>query len=49
MSGCDAEHLLSSFWLFVAKLVNQGVAHHAIPEHQDDVGVSHTRKLVALL
>jgi hypothetical protein len=29
--------------------MNQGAAHHAIPECWNDIGVGHTRKLVVLL
>jgi hypothetical protein len=49
VSSCDVEQLLGGFWLFVAELVNQGASHHAAPEHRDDVGVGHTRKLMVLL
>jgi hypothetical protein len=42
VSSCDVEQLLGSFWLLVAKLVNQGAAHCAILECQGDVGVGHT-------
>jgi hypothetical protein len=35
--------------MFRTELMNQRAAHRAIPEHRDDVNVSHTRKLVALL
>jgi hypothetical protein len=49
MSGCDVEQLLGSFWLLTTELVNQGAACRAILERQDDIGVSHTRELVAFL
>jgi hypothetical protein len=47
LSG-DVEWLIGSFQLFMAKLVHQGVARHAIPEHQHDIDISHTRELMAL-
>jgi hypothetical protein len=40
VSSRDVEQLLSSFWLFATMVVNQGVAHHAIPERRDDISVS---------
>jgi hypothetical protein len=49
VSGRVVEHLLGSFWPFVAELMNQGATHHAIPEHRHDVSVGHTRKHMALL
>jgi hypothetical protein len=30
------------------ELVHQGLAHCVIPERQDDIGVNHTRELMAL-
>jgi hypothetical protein len=44
MSGCDVEQLLGSFWLLMAKLVNQRAARHGILESRDDVSVGHTRE-----
>jgi hypothetical protein len=35
--------------MFAAELKNQGVACCAILERRDDIGIGHTRKLVALL
>jgi hypothetical protein len=48
-SSCDVEKLLDGFRLFVAELVNQGVARRAVPKRRDDIGIGDTRKLVALL
>jgi hypothetical protein len=49
VSGCDIEQLFGGFWLLTAELVNQRVTRSAIPEGQDDFGVSHTRELFAFL
>jgi hypothetical protein len=35
--------------MFAAEFKNQGVACCAILERRDDIGIGHTRKLVALL
>jgi hypothetical protein len=41
--------LLGSFWLFAAKLMNQGTTCHVVPERRDDVNIGCIRKLMALL
>jgi hypothetical protein len=49
VSGRNLKQLLNGFWLLATKLVDQGVAHSAIPEGQNDIAVCHTLECVALL
>jgi hypothetical protein len=49
VSGRDLKQLLNGFWLLVTELMDQGEAHSAIPEGQNNIGVSHTWECVSLL
>jgi hypothetical protein len=47
--GGDVEQLLHGIWLITADLVHQGLIVRAIPECQDDVGVTDLGELMAFL
>jgi hypothetical protein len=49
VSGCNIEQHLGGFRLLAAKLVDQRMAHRAIPKGWDDDSIDHTGDLVTFL